>query len=257
MRFAFPQITRRQVGERLVRPSHYVLLSTLFFVGLELIFALHRWVGLLMTTLLVIVAAGIILVRAEERGKFHPIQVILPLLAAIGLTGLALFLPTTPWIHIYFVASAIVLLVLLKHGVRQAYPTWNWAISVIILFINVAAVLGWRFHLYAPILIILPLVWLIMFLISLQALNRVTPSLMEASLLATAMGFVLTEIVWVLQFLPLHYLVQTGIVGALYYVSFHLISVSYERTLSRKDIIEYATVGVLALLLILLTAQWT
>lgn len=257
MKFPVPTQAAQRLRTHVVHPSHYLLLATVFFVGFELIFAFHQWAVLLAFVLLAVVAAGIILVRTEEQGKFHPMQTILPILATTGLTAFALFLPTVPIIHLYFLASAAILFFLLKHGARQAYPTWNWVISTLILFLNVAAVSGWRFHLYAPLLYALPLICAIVFLISLQALSRIIPSTAETTLLSAATGFVLTEVAWTLQFLPLHYLVQSGVIVALYYVCFHLISLSYERAITRKDVLEYSLVGLAALLLVLMTAQWT
>lgn len=236
--------------------SHYALLSLFFFTGLEIIFALHRWIPVLLGALLLLLLIGIFLVRAEEKGRFHPTQTILPALAALGLTGFALFLPTVAFLHLYFIASAVMFFYVLRFGAKQAYPTWNWAISLIILFLNLAIILGWRFHLYIPIIFVIVLVFLIFFLISLQSLQRLTPSTSEAFLLSLSTALALTEVTWVLQFLPLYYLIQTAVLVAIYYVLFHLITVSYERRISRQDVVEYMVIGGAALLLVLASAQW-
>lgn len=239
-----------------VPSSHYVWLSLFFFGGLEVIFALHRWIPLLLGSVFFVLLLGIILVRAEEGGKFHSTQTILPALAAFGLTGFALFLPTVELLHLYFIASALIFFYVLRFGAKQAYPTWNWVISLIILFTNVATILGWRFHLYIPVILVVLLVFTIFFLISLQSLWRLTPSTSEALLLSLSTGFVLTEVAWVLQFLPLYYLIQTGVLVAVYYVLFHLVTVSYEEGVKRQDIVEYMIIGAAALALILASAQW-
>jgi hypothetical protein len=241
---------------RVFPSSHYVLLSLFFFVGLELIFAFHRLIITLPVILLFLVGIGIILIRTEERGRFHPTQAILPSVTAAGLTGFALFLPTEPWLHLYFVVCAFVLFFLLKHGAKQAYPTWNWVISLGVLFLNLATVLGWHFYMDTPLVVVLAAVLAILFLISLQSLQRVIPTLSETILVAVTIAFVLTEITWAIQFLPLHSLVQSGLLVALYYVIFHLTSLSYERRLTGRDIFEYVTVGSVALVFILVTAQW-
>lgn len=236
--------------------SHYALLATFFLAGLEVIFALHQFIILLVAGLLALLLIGIILVRAEEGGRFHPTQIILPALAALGLTGFALFLPTTQYLHLYFLGCAIVFFYVLKYGAKQAYPTWNWVISLAILFVCLASFLGWRFHLYIPVVFVIGSVFLTFFLISLQSLQRLVPSTSEAMLLSLSAAFVLTEIAWVLQFLPLYYLVQTGVLTAIYYVMFHLVTASYEGGVKSRDVVEYMIIGGVALLMILATARW-
>ena len=237
--------------------SHYALLALFFFAGLELSFALRRYVILLISIILTITVIGIILIRSEERGGFHPTQAILPILAALGISAFSLFLPTSTILHGYFALAAVTFFFIVKHGARQAYPTWNWVISLGILFVTLASVLGWRFNLYAPVYVVLGMVFSIILALSIQSLIRYTKSLAEAWLLAMAMAFVLTEVVWVLQFLPLHFMVQAGIVVALYYVTFQLTSASVEQRLQRQEIIEHLLVGSGALAVLLITARWT
>lgn len=240
----------------LVPSSHYMLLALLFFVGQELVFALHRWIIPLVSGLFILLAAGIVLVRIEEKGRFKTTQAILPVLAVAGLTGFGFFLPNKPLLHLYFVASSFLLFWLLKHGAKLAYPTWNWTLSTIVFFLDAATILGLRFHLYVPIIIVLALLLLVSFLISVQAIRRVAPLISDAILIALSIGVSLTELAWTLQFLPLHYVVQAGVLVAFYYVFFHCISVSFERRLQVKDVAEYAIVGSLALFVILLNARW-
>jgi hypothetical protein len=236
--------------------SHYALLAIFFLVGLEVIFAWHSFVPLLIATVLFILFIGIVLVRAEEGGRFHPTQTILPTLSALGLTGFALFLPTTQLLHVYFIGCALVFFYVLKYGAKQAYPTWNWIISLLVLFLSLASLLGWRFHLYIPILLVVAGVFVIFFLISLQSLQRLVPSLSETLLLSLAAAFVLSELTWVLQFLPLYYLVQTGVLTATYYVLFHLVAATFEGGVKRRDVVEYIVIGAVALFMILVTARW-
>lgn len=236
--------------------SHYALLAAFFLAGLEVIFALHQFIILLVIGLLALLFLGIVLVRAEEGGKFHPTQTILPALAALGLTGFALFLPTTQYLHLYFVGSAVVFFYVLKYGAKQAYPTWNWVISLAVLFVCLASFLGWRFHLYIPIIFVVGSIFLTFFLISVQSLQRLVSSTSEALLLSLSAAFVLTELAWVLQFLPLYYLVQTGVLVAVYYVMFHLVTAAYEGGVKSRDVVEYIIIGSVALLMILATARW-
>ncbi|MEK7556574.1 MAG: hypothetical protein AAB538_01210, partial [Patescibacteria group bacterium] len=109
--------------------SHYVLVVMLFFAGLEATFALQRFVAISLLTLFGLVTAGVLVLRKEESEDFHFTQAFLPILAAIGLTAFALFLPASPLLHLYFLAASIIFYFLLQFAARLAYPTWNWGVS--------------------------------------------------------------------------------------------------------------------------------
>ena len=236
--------------------SHYVLLALLFFTGLEVISVWRSLIIPLSIVLIILLLIGIILIRVEERGTFKFVQTILPTLTVVGLLGFTLFLPLTPVLHLYFALASIIFFLLLKHGARQAYPTWNWTLSVLILFLNMAVILGMRFHLYAPIFLILIAVFAVTLLVAYQALHRLTQGSQKTILLASASGLVLSQLAWVLLFLPLHYSIQAGILAIVYYVLFHMLSISFSRRVQRQDIIEYVGIGGVALLLLLITARW-
>lgn len=240
----------------LLPSSHYVLVSLLYFAGLEITFALQRWLFPLISILFGLVAVGIMLVRIEERGAFHVRQAVLPVLGVAGLTSFGLFLPHTSLLHLYFVGASLILFWLLRHGAKQAYPTWNWTLSTMVFFFDVAPILGLRFHLYLPIVVVLGVIFIVTFLLTLQAIRRASSLLSDAILISLSISLVLTQLAWTLQFLPLHYVVQAGVLVAFYYVFFHLVSVSYERRITRRDVTEYAAVAGLALGLILLNARW-
>jgi hypothetical protein len=236
--------------------SHYVLLALFFFAGLELAYALQRWIFLIILIMLGITLVGVVLIRSEEKEGFHPIHAILPALAALGLTAFSLFLPTTLILHIYFVGAAFLFFLLLKYAARPAYPTWNWVISLIVFFVCVASILGWRFLLYAPPGAVLFVLFGVTTLIHLQSQSRFALPSSENWLISLSTGFVLTQVAWVLHFLPFHFIVQAGILTSIYYVIFHLLAISFEHKITKQDILEYISVGALVFLILLLTAHW-
>jgi len=230
-------------------------LSILYVVGLELIFALQRWVILVALTVVVVVAIGVVLVRIEEKGKFSLSQVVLPLLATVGLSGFAFLLPTSAILHVYILAAGGALFFLLKHGAKQAYPIWNWLISLLIYFLNIAFIAGLRFHLYIPVLLVLIAIFIVTGLMSWQALRRIALGV-EIIIPVLVMAFVLTEIAWALQFLPAHYLVLAGVVTALYYSMFNILSLSINKQPTRREVYEYAGIGIAALMILIISAKW-
>lgn len=239
-----------------VASSHYLLLALLFIVGLELIFALQRWVIAIALVTVAVVVIGIIVIKLEDGPAFGWVHTILPIMAAVGLSGFAFLLPTTLVLHAYIVMSGLLLFLLMRHGARRAYPVWNWALSLVVYFLNVAFALGLNFHLYLPVLVMLFMIAAITAAISYQALTRVAPALQQNAVPTLGISLAITEVTWALQFLPSHYLIQAGVVASLYYVIFNLVSISYMKAPTRRDVWEYLLVGAGALLIILSSAQW-
>lgn len=236
--------------------SHYLLLSLFFFAGLEVAFALQRLVYVVLLILIAVVVAGVFVIRYEELGVFSVYQAILPSLAAFGLAAFALFLPVVWWLHVYLAAAAICTYYVLKHGAKQAYPTWNTAVSLVTLFVVLASALGTRFHFYVPPVALLLTIFLATAAVAVQFFLRYVHRKAESWLLATAVALVAAQIAWALQFLPLHYLVQSGIVLTVYYIATQLTATAYERDLKRREVIEHFALGALATITLLLTARW-
>lgn len=236
--------------------SHYVLLATVLVAGLELIFLIHHWLPVLVSIFLGILAAGIALLRWEEKHHFTLSQIILPAVTAASLSGFALFIPLTPLLHLYFVLAGLIFFFVLRYGARVPYPTWNWALTTLIFFLSTASLLGWRFYGYAPFLLILLLLFLTYWLLSWQAFLYSATSTATAWLLAAGHSLALVQLAWVVHFLPLSWLALSSIITSVYYTSFHLLSISVERPLRRQELWEYGTVSALAVLIISLTSGW-
>lgn len=235
---------------------HYVLLALFFFGGLELIFFIHRFIPLLTGGLTMVVVAGVALLKAEEGVRFRIASFVLPALAVSGAVSFSLFLPVTALVHLFMALSALLFYFLLTWGAREAYPTWNWTLAIALFFLNAASVLGWRYYLYAPILALLFLIALVSALTLWQSWRRLSAPPGQAVAVAAAGALVLTEAAWVLQFLPLHYLIQAGVLTTFYYLIFNLTRISAERSLRRQDLFEYGMVGGLALFIVLVLARW-
>lgn len=236
--------------------SHYLLLSLFFFAGLEVAFALQRLVYVVLLVLIAIVVAGVFVIRYEELGEFSVYQTILPSLAALGLAAFALFLPVVWWLHVYLAAAAVCIYYVLKHGAKQAYPTWNTVVSLVTLFVVLASALGTRFHFYIPPAALLIIVFVATAAVAVQFFLRYIEGRAESWLLAVAVALVAAQIAWALQFLPLHYIVQSGIVLTVYYVATGLAAAAYEKKISRREIVEHFAFGTLATITLLLTARW-
>ena len=236
--------------------SHYALLSLFFFAGLEAAFAVQRLVYVALLVLIAIVIAGIFAIRYEEVGFFSPYQAILPSLAVLGLATFSLFLPVTAWLHLYLAGAAVCTYFVLKQGSKQAYPTWNTTASLITLFVVLATIIGARFHFYIPVPALLVATFLVTLLLAVQFYLRYTDQIARCWLLGVVTALAMSQIVWALQFLPLHYLVQTGIALAIYYVGSGLVATSFERTITRREVIEYFVFGGIATAALLITARW-
>ncbi len=242
---------------RIFPSSHYALLSLFYLIGTELWFALSRWPVLLFFIIVAVLIIGIILIRSEEGSDFHPTQAILPTLAAFGFTAFAIYLPQTFFLHIYFIICSIIFFAILKYGAKQAWPTWNLTISLVVLFACTASVIGWRFYLYTSVGYVIAILFPVISLTAFQSLVRYTRSIQETALLSLALGLVLTETAWILQFLPMNFIVQSGLVVSLYYASMQIIASAYERRLTRRFILELAIAGAVGIAFLLATARWS
>lgn len=236
--------------------SHYALLSLFYFIGLELWLAFRQWPVILFCIILAVLIIGSILIRAEEGDRFHPTQIILPTLASFGFTAFAIYLPISILIHVYFMVCAFIFFWILKYGAKQSWPTWNMAISLVVLFACIAPVIGWRFYLYSSVGSAIAILFPIIAFMSFQSLVRYERSRYETALLSLTVAFVLTELVWVLQFLPLHFIVQTGIIVSLYYGCMQIIAAFMESRLTKKLLIELIVAAIVGITLLLLTAHW-
>lgn len=247
--------TLRTIEQRLPN-YHYVLLTLFFFGGLELIFFVHRFIPVLTGLLIMIVVAGVALLKAEEGGHWRMASFVLPALAVSGAVSFSLFLPVTALVHLFMALSALLLYLLLTWGAREAYPTWNWTLATILFFLNAASILGWRYYLYAPILLLLILIAVLSWLTLWQGWWRLNTPPAATMTVAAGGTLALTEVAWVLQFLPLHYLIQASVLTTFYYLVFNLTRISLKRQLHRKDLFEYGMVGVMAVAVVLLLARW-
>ncbi|OGY37205.1 MAG: hypothetical protein A3E36_01230 [Candidatus Andersenbacteria bacterium RIFCSPHIGHO2_12_FULL_45_11b] len=223
---------------------------------MELWFALGKWPIILFCIILTVLIIGIILIRSEEGELFHPTQAILPTLAAFGFTAFAIYLPQSLFLHAYFAGCAAIFFFILKYGAKQAWPTWNMSLSLVALFACVATVIGWRYYLYSPVGYMLAILYPIIGLTTFQSLVRYAHTLYETALLSLAVAFVLIEIIWILQFLPLHFVVETGFIVSLYYAALQIIGAAYEKRLSRKLLLELMLASALGVAILLSTARW-
>lgn len=237
--------------------SHYAILSLFFFIGLEFWLWIHQWPVILFIIIVTLLIIGIIFIRSEEGDVFHLTQIILPTLAVFGFVAFAIFLPQNIFLHLYFLSTAILFYLILKYGAKQAWPTWNYAISLIVLFTCVSVIIGWRFYLYSPPWIMIALIFPTVSLIAYQLLFRYVEKFQEAMLLSLTIGFILSEIAWILQFLPLQFIVQTGIIVCLYYVIMQIIVAMYEHRLSKRLLLELIISGTIGIVLLGSTARWS
>lgn len=240
--------------------SHYALLAALFGIGLELVFAFPQQIFIFIPVLLALIIIGMLLLRWEEARAWQPIQLILPAIAALGLTSLSLFIPTGGlMLHGYFLACTFILYFLLRQGAKQAYPTWNWIISLIVLLVTLTSLLSWHWYIALPNVAVLAGTFLITSLIAFQSLARLPYAKLadkEPLVISLSLGLVLTQLAWALQFLPAQPILQAATILAGYYVLFHLLTISFERRVAASDFIEYGAIATAAMVGVFIFIRW-
>lgn len=236
--------------------SHPLLLSVFFFAGLEIAFSFQQFLVPTIAVLILVVFLGVGLVRYEELGFFRPYQMILPVIATLAFSGFALFLPKNAWLDVYSVVCGVCMYLILTHGAKHAYPTWNMVLSLIVLLLSLAGILGSRFHLYIPVPIAVGVAFFVTTVMCAQTLVRYEKSPAEAWLMASILGLIVSETIWVLQFLPLHFMVQAGVVLSILYSGYGLAIARTEHNLTKQTALQHISLSVIALAALLLTARW-
>lgn len=243
------------------------MIAGISFVGYEYSFAVpHRYV-VTSSLVLVLVALGMALVLRKNSMSERLTLLAPPLVLTLG-AELALFFMSPSWLR-HSVAAIVGGSVWLygEEIYRYVFDPERYhphAIEHLAGYFGVLALAGsssgiFAFQIFLDVRLIylLALTFVIALTIS-TAVFAVQP-LSRVSLLSSVVvfGILVTELVWAVHFLPSEYWVNSLIVTIPFYVALHLVRHELNRTLSPQRIRRYVTVGTIALLLVVGSAQWT
>lgn len=128
--------------------------------------------------------------------------------------------------------------------------------GIVALASSMGGVFALRIFLDVRLVYLLPITMIIATIISasifsVQPLSRV--SLISSSVV---FGLLATEMTWAVHFLPTHYWVDSLIVTIPFYVALHIVRHEMNGTLNQRIVRRYASIGILGLSAVLVTAQW-
>ncbi len=224
-----------------------------------------RFIDLMSLTLVVVLIASIYLLR-----KSQPIER-LTLLAppAIFFLGasFALFFLSPAWLqHVVAAVAAVSTWVYFEEVYRYVYESEKYHqhaiermssfLGITAMAFNMIGVFALRIFLDVRLVYLLPLSLVIAMLVSTSVLA--VQSLSRTSLWSSVIVFavLMMEMTWAVHFLPTSYLVDSLIVTIPFYVALNLVRHELNGTLNPLLIRRFALSGVIALTLVLISAQW-
>lgn len=233
-----------------------LLLTLLFFVFLEILTIRLPFYWGYFSLFAVLLTIGTLLVQREDI-RIRGIYVAILPLAFIGSVFLFnLFVTQGASQQTFITLATIGFFFLVARGIEWAFPTWNWFFTSLTFFLFTAGAYGLRFHLRISLAIVLLMVGGITFLLSLHVLGRALISKSGVFFWSILLTLLMSEFLGVFSFLPLSYLVVSGVLFVIFYVAIHLLQSHIYATLTSKIAAEYLIFGVVAISIILGTARW-
>lgn len=232
-------------------------LSVLVLAGLEaLTLVRHDLYWPVFTFLLAALLSGTLTVlRAEVKSRgWHAI--ILPLAYLVSVLLFHLFVARGLIQQLFIFATAVGFLLLVARATEWSYPSWTWLFTSVTFFFFTAGVYGLVFHLRFPLWAaaagIAAMTGALTYSVVARAFSAVVPRVFWS----TALALLVLEALSVFAFFPLSYVVVGGVLFVVFYLLLHLLQQSLYHRLTRQLVLEYVGVAALAVVLILVTAEW-
>lgn len=231
-------------------------LTVLFFIFLELLSVplVYYWGFFGLFCILLIL--GTVLTQRDDIKQRGLYVAILPLAYIVSVFLFNLFVSQGLVQQVFIVACTIGFFFLVARGIEWAFPTWNWFFTSVTFFLITAGAYGLRFHLQVSLVVVLFLVGTATFVLSLHVLGRARLSHAGLFFWSVLLTLLMCEFLGVFSFLPLSYLVVSGVLFIIFYTATHLLQSHIYATLTAKLATEYLIFATVAIALILGTARW-
>ncbi len=233
-----------------------LVLTAVFFVGLEAITMVSEWYWPLFTTCMILLVVGTLIAQMHEvraRG-WHVLSLPLAYIGSVFLFHL--FISRGIFQHIFILLATIGFFLLVARGIEWAYPTWNWFFTSATFFLFTAGMNGLSFHLRFPLWAVVLSVGTLTFLLSAHVIGRANISLRRWLFWNMLLTLLVSEILIALALLPLSYLVVSGTLFVVFYVVLHLLQRYLYDRLTPRLVSEYIVLTSVAVSLMLGTARW-
>lgn len=241
---------------RLLADRAALALTAIFFVGLEALTTVTRFYWSLFSAFTALLIVGTILMLREDVRTRGPHVLILPLAYVGSVFLFHLFVSRGLFQQLFIVLATVGFFLLIARGIEWAFPTWNWFFTSATFFLFAAGMYGLHFHLRFPLWAVVLAVGVLTFLLSLHVLGRASLPLSRRIFWSGILTLLVSELLAAFAFLPLSYLVVSGVLFVAFYVTLHLLQRHLYDRLTPRLIHEYLVLGLVAASLVLGTARW-
>jgi hypothetical protein len=131
---------------------------------------------------------------------------------------------------------------------------WNHLVTMSLIFLHLHLALVCLLFFQVPLVAVIIWSYASITGISWRALKNYSPH--SVTMISLSLGFALAQLVWVLNFLPIHYMAQAALVAALAYVALSLVALARREVLTGRTWLEYIGVGGVATVIILGITPW-
>ena len=233
-----------------------MVLAAILFLGLEAVTQGTRFTWPIFTAVLFLLLVGtLVALREELRARGWHVA-ILPLAYIVSVFLFHLFVSRGPLQQLFIVGVTAGFLLLIARATEWAYPTWTWLFTSTTFFLWSAGLYGLTFHLRFPLWATALGIGGMTALLTYHVVGRVEHTARLRLFWSAVLALLVLETLIVLAFFPVTYVAVGGVLFIVFYLLLHLLQHHLYRQLTRQMITEYVSLAALAVLLILLTAEW-
>lgn len=233
-----------------------LILSGCLLVGMEGLSAVSRWYWPLFVLLLVVLFGGVFVTLREDVRARGAHVTILPVTYIMSVLLFHLFVPRGSLQQLFTIGSALGFLLLIARATEWAYPTWTWLFTFGTFFLFSTGMYGLSFHLRFPLWATATAIGIIAGLLTYHVVGRAVPAFAARMFWSALMAFLIVEILTVFALLPVSHPVVGGSLFIAFYLLLHLLQRHLYGRITRRLVLEYVSIAVAALALVLLTAEW-
>ncbi len=234
-----------------------VVLTGALFVGLEaLTFISRSWYWPLFGVLVLGLLAGVWVALREDLRSRGPHVAILPVAYILSVLLFHLFVSSGVFQQLFILAGALGFLLLVARATEWAYPSWTWLFTSGTFFLSAAGMYGLTFHLRFPLWLTALGIGTMTGFLTYHVASRAVGALATRLFWSATLALLLVEFLVVLALFPLSYPAVGGVLFVLFYLLLHLLQRHLYERLKPRQVAEYVGVALLAVGLILVTAEW-
>lgn len=233
-----------------------LVLSGCLLVGLEVLSSDRRLYWPFFAILVVALLCGVFVTLRDDVRTRGAHVTLLPMTYITSVLLFHLFVPRGILQHLFVFGSALGFLFLIARATEWAYPTWTWLFTFGTFFLFSTGMYGLSFHLRFPLWATATAIGSIAGLLTYHVVGRAVPVFGARTFWSTLIAYLMVESVAVIALFPISHPVAGGSLFIIFYLLLHLLQRHLYQRLTKALVIEYVSIALVALALVLLTAEW-